>query len=462
MAQPSSPPLRAPHLAAAALRIEYLPLAAIRPAPRNARTHSPRQLRQIADSIARFGFTNPVLLDAEGMIVAGHGRLEGARLLGLERVPTLRLAHLGPAERRAYAIADNKLAENAGWDREVLALELRYVAELDLDFDFTVTGFETAEIDLLFEGPDAAPAAEPDTADAVPDPAEGPPVTRPGDLWRLGRHRLLCADATREDAYVRLMAGERARMVFTDPPYNVPIDGHVCGAGRIRHREFAMAAGEMSEQAFTGFLRTVLGHQARHSVDGAIHFVCMDWRHLGELLAAGRDVYGELKNLCVWNKSNAGMGTFYRSKHELILAFKHGAAPHVNTFGLGDRGRYRTNVWDYPGANAFGAERMAGLAMHPTVKPVALVADAIRDCSHRGEAVLDAFCGSGTTLVAAERSGRVGRAIEIDPAYVDVALRRWQALTGEAATLDGTGLAFDAVAAERATGHRPGETADAD
>lgn len=457
---PPEPPLQAPHLAGAALRIEHLPLAALRPAPRNPRTHSPRQLRQIADSIARFGFTNPVLLDAEGTIAAGHGRVAAARLLGLPSVPALRLHHLGEAERRAYALADNKLAENAGWDRTLLALELRYVAELDIDFDLSVTGFETAEIDLLFEGLDPA-AAEPDAADAVPEPSEGPPATRPGDLWRLGRHRLLCADATAADAYTCLMAGERARMAFTDPPYNVPIDGHVCGAGRIRHREFAMAAGEMSEQAFTGFLRTVLGHLARHSVDGAIHFVCMDWRHLGELLAAGRDVYGELKNLCVWNKSNAGMGSFYRSKHELVLAFKHGTALHVNTFGLGERGRYRTNVWDYPGVNAFGADRMAELAMHPTVKPVALVADAIRDCSHRGEAVLDAFSGSGTTLVAAERAGRVGRALEIDPAYVDVAVRRWQALTGEAATLADTGKAFDAVAAERTAAAQPRETTDA-
>lgn len=450
MPTPPEPPLQAPHLAGAALRIEHLPLAALRPAPRNARTPSPRQLRQIANSIQRFGFTNPVLLDAEGTIVAGNGRVAAARLLGLECVPTLRLDHLGEAERRAYALADNKLAENAGWDRKLLGLELQYVAELDITFDLTLTGFDTAEIDLLFEDLDPDTAAAADPADAPPEPAPGPPVSRPGDLWWLGRHRLLCADATQKQAFARLMAGEQARMVFTDPPYNVPIAGHVCGAGRVQHREFAMAAGEMDEQAFTGFLTTVLGHLARHSQDGSIHFVCMDWRHTGELLAAGRAVYSELKNLIVWNKSNAGMGSFYRSKYELVFAFKHGTAPHVNTFGLGQHGRYRSNVWDYPGVNSFRPERLEELRMHPTVKPVAMVADAIRDCSHRGDAVLDAFSGSGTTLLAAEQIGRIGYALEIDPAYVDTAIRRWQALTGEAATLAETGLAFDAVAAERA------------
>jgi DNA modification methylase len=439
--------LNAAHLSGAALHIEHLPLAALQPSPRNARTHSPKQIGQIADSIRRFGFINPVLLDAEGVIVAGHGRVAAARLLGLERVPTLRLDHLGEAERRAYAIADNKLAENAGWDGCLLALEMHYIAELDISLDLTLTGFETAEIDLLLESLD--PTGEADPADAPPEPVSGPPMTRPGDLWALGRHRLLCGDATRVTSYAQLMGEGRARMVFTDPPYNVPISGHVCGSGAIKHREFAMASGEMSEADFTGFLRTALGHLAHHSLDGAIHFVCMDWRHMGEILAAGRGVYSELKNLVVWNKTNAGMGSFYRSKHELVFAFKVGTAPHVNTFELGQHGRYRTNVWDYPGVNTLRPDRLEELAMHPTVKPVAMVADAIRDCSGRGEAVLDAFAGSGTTLIAAETTGRIGYGLEIDPAYVDTAIRRWQALTGEAARHAETGLTFDATAAER-------------
>jgi DNA modification methylase len=324
---------------------------------------------------------------------------------------------------------------------------MHYIAELDISLDLTLTGFETAEIDLLLESLD--PTGEADPADAPPEPVSGPPMTRPGDLWALGRHRLLCGDATRVTSYAQLMGEGRARMVFTDPPYNVPISGHVCGSGAIKHREFAMASGEMSEADFTGFLRTALGHLAHHSLDGAIHFVCMDWRHMGEILAAGRGVYSELKNLVVWNKTNAGMGSFYRSKHELVFAFKVGTAPHVNTFELGQHGRYRTNVWDYPGVNTLRPDRLEELAMHPTVKPVAMVADAIRDCSGRGEAVLDAFAGSGTTLIAAETTGRIGYGLEIDPAYVDTAIRRWQALTGEAARHAETGLTFDATAAER-------------
>jgi DNA modification methylase len=244
-------------------------------------------------------------------------------------------------------------------------------------------------------------------------------VTRMGDLWQLGRHRLICGDARKADDYDRLLAGETVDLIFTDPPYNVPIDGHVCGSGRIRHREFAMGVGEMSTSSFTDFLTETLGAAAKRCRDGAIAFVCMDWRHMNELLAAGQATFSELKNLCIWNKTNGGMGSFYRSKHELVFVFKVGTAPHVNSFGLGDTGRYRTNVWDYPGISSMGAGRMEDLAMHPTVKPTALVADAIRDCSLRGDIVLDIFGGSGTTLTAAETCGRSARLIEFDPAYCD-------------------------------------------
>jgi DNA modification methylase len=275
-------------------------------------------------------------------------------------------------------------------------------------------------------------ANEGDDVDRLPDIDEtAPPITRLGDLWLLGRHRLLCADATKAESYARLLAEEQAQMVFTDPPYNVPIDGHVCGLGSVKHAEFAMASGEMSETEFTGFLETVLGQLAAHSVNGAIHFVCMDWRHLYELLTAGRAVYSEIKNLCVWNKTNGGMGSLYRSKHELVAVFKAGKGPHINNVELGVHGRYRTNVWDYAGINTFGKDRDAELAMHPTVKPVALVEDAILDCSRRGGIVLDAFSGSGTTIIAAERSARRGFGLELDPKYVDATLKRFRALTGE-------------------------------
>jgi DNA modification methylase len=431
------------------LAIEPMGVARLRPYPRNARTHSRKQIRQIADSIQKFGFTNPVLIGDDDEIIAGHGRVEAAKLLGMQSVPTLRLSHLDAAQRRAYVIADNQLASNAGWDREVLAIELQALVELE--FDVEITGFSLAEVDLLF---DEARESSPDPEHAAENeilPLEDPrsAVARPGDLWLLDRHRLLCGDSREAASFHHLLQDERADLVFTDPPYNVPIDGHVCGLGRIRHREFAMGAGEMSSEAFTAFLQVTLGHAAASCRDGAIAFVCMDWRHMGELLTAGRAVFSELKNLCVWNKTNGGMGSFYRSKHELVFVFKVGAAAHTNTFGLGDTGRYRTNVWDCAGVNTLRPGRAEELAMHPTVKPVALVADAIKDCSRRGEIVLDPFAGSGTTLVAAEKTGRRARLIEFDPAYCDQILRRFEQVTGKQARLAATGQNFEAVAEER-------------
>jgi DNA modification methylase len=412
------------------LRVETVSVSTLKAYACNPRTHTKKQIRQIADSIRTFGWTNPILVDAEGGVIAGHGRLEAAKLLGIEHVPTIRLEDMSEAQKRAYVIADNRLAEIAGWDDDLLAVEFQALSEIDLDFDIEITGFETADIDSLIAGLNGA--NEGDDVDRLPDIDEtAPPITRLGDLWLLGRHRLLCADATKAESYARLLAEEQAQMVFTDPPYNVPIDGHVCGLGSVKHAEFAMASGEMSETEFTGFLETVLGQLAAHSVNGAIHFVCMDWRHLYELLTAGRAVYSEIKNLCVWNKTNGGMGSLYRSKHELVAVFKAGKGPHINNVELGVHGRYRTNVWDYAGINTFGKDRDAELAMHPTVKPVALVEDAILDCSRRGGIVLDAFSGSGTTIIAAERSARRGFGLELDPKYVDATLKRFRALTGE-------------------------------
>ncbi len=388
-------------------QIVMQPPGSLRPAPRNARTHSKKQIRQIANSIERFGFTNPVLVDETGSILAGHGRVAAAKLLGLAEVPVLCIGDLSPADRKAYLLADNKLALNAGWDQEVLALELQEL--IDLEFDVDLTGFALAEVDAILDGAaEADPAGADPVLDRLVEPA-GPAITRPGDIWLLGRHRLLCGDARSADDYAALMAGEVGGIVFTDPPYNVAIDGNVCGLGQVRHREFAMASGEMSSGQFTEFLATALQNMIQHVASGTILYVCMDWRHMRELCEAG-DICGlELKNLVVWNKTNGGMGAFYRSKHELIFVFKLGDAPHVNSFGLGETGRYRTNVWDYPGISSISAKRAEELAMHPTVKPVALVADALRDCSRRGDLVLDPFAGSGTTLIAAEKTGRRAR-----------------------------------------------------
>ena len=420
------------------------PVATLRPYAQNARTHSKRQVRQIATSIQRFGFTNPVLVSDEGEIIAGHGRVMAAQQLGMTEVPTLVLSHLSAAERRAYLLADNKLALNAGWDGEILAIELQGLIELD--FDLAATGFSLAEIDLVIDAAKESSPARRDGRDDKLPPVPEQPVSRHGDLWILDRHQLLCGDAREPEDYKRLLGEEQVDLVFTDPPYNVPIDGHVCGSGTIKHRDFAMASGEMSEAAFTVFLTESLGAMASVCRDGAIAFVCMDWRHMGELLAAGRAAFSELKNLCIWNKTNGGMGTFYRSKHELIFVWKVGTAPHTNTFGLGDTGRYRTNVWDYAGISSISKSRADELAMHPTVKPVAMVADAIRDCSKRRDIVLDAFGGSGSTLIAAHKCGRSARLIEYEPGYCDVIVQRWQQLTGKVAVRAEDGKAFDDIA----------------
>ena len=422
-------------------------ISALRPYKGNARNHSKKQVKQIAASIARFGFTNPVLVTDDGEIIAGHGRVEAASTLGWKRVPTLALSHLSDADRRAYVLADNKLALNAGWDREILAIELQGL--VDLEFDVELTGFSLAEIDLVL---DEAGEADPDGNDAPEDilpVVSGPAVTRGGDLWELGRHRLLCGDTRDAAGMDRLMSGERADLVFTDPPYNVAIDGNVCGLGSVKHREFAFAIGEMSGAQFTVFLTDTLSNISRVMRDGAIAFVCMDWRHMGELITAGAIAFTELKNLVVWNKTNGGMGAFYRSKHELVFVFKQGTSEHTNSFGLGGTGRYRTNVWDYAGISSIGAGRAEELAMHPTVKPVSLIADAIRDCSRRGEIVLDGFGGSGSTLIAAEKTGRCARLIEYDPSYCDTIVKRWEAATGKRARLAPTEERFDDVAESR-------------
>jgi DNA modification methylase len=410
--------MRPPH-------IEMIAPQALRPWAKNARTHSKKQLKQIADSIRTFGFTNPVLVDRENTILAGHGRVEAAKLIGMDAVPCVRLENMSPEQKRAYVLADNKLALNAGWDEELLAEELKALLCADIDFDVEITGFSVSEIDSLVEGLIPEEPGDPD--DDVSPGANVPQQVRPGDVWQLGPHRLICGDALDPATVSALMAGEKAEMVFTDPPYNVPIDGHVGGSGSVKHREFAMASGEMTRAEFTAFLRRAFENLVAHSTDGAIHFICMDWRHMAEMLNAGEEVYTELKNLIVWAKDNGGMGTFYRSRHELIFAFKNGTAPHINSFELGQHGRYRTNVWQYKGVNTLKAGRMEELALHPTVKPVQMVADAIKDVSRRGAIVLDVFGGSGSTLIAAHKTGRRAYLSELDPIYCDRIIARWEA-----------------------------------
>lgn len=432
----------------AALAVSLRAVRDLRMDPRNPRAHSKHQIRQIARSIEAFGFNVPILIDGRDNVIAGHGRVMACALLGRTEAPTIRLDHLTPAQARAFMVADNRLSENSTWNEQLLVEQLRDLSLEDLDFSIEATGFEMGEIDVKIESL-SAPAAEDDPGDLLPE--AGPAVSTLGDLWLLGAHRLYCGNALDGASFEIVMDGRQAAMVMTDAPYNVRIDGHVSGKGAVHHREFPMATGEMTKAEFTAFLTSVTQLLVRHSVDGSIHFLFIDWRHLHELLVAGYGAYTELKNLAVWVKHNGGMGSLYRSRHELVLVWKNGTAPHRNNVRLGEYGRYRDNVWNYPGANAFGRNGEEGdlAAMHPTVKPLALVADAILDCSARGEIILDPFLGSGTLMMAAERVGRIGYGMELDPLYVDLAIRRWQRYTGSQARHAASGLTFDELEAQR-------------
>ena len=428
--------------------LEWIEVSKLKPSPRNARTHTAKQIEQVARSINAFGFNSPIIADRDGNVIAGHCRLAAAKKLGWTTVPVIAVHDLSKAQVQAYAIADNQIALNAGWDYEILADSLGQL--LEMDFDTTLIGFEPFEIDCILVDARDASVESTGPEDEHPQPPDpGDVVVQLGDVWTLGRHRILCGDAKLIDDVAKLMGSDVATMAFVDPPYNVRIDGHVSGLGKVRHREFAEASGEMSSAEFTEFLTSSFVALAGACVNGAIIYACMDWRHLAEIIAAGDAVFSEQKNMCVWSKTNAGMGTFYRSQHEMVTVWKNGDAPHINNFGLGDKGRYRTNVWSYAGVNTFKRERMDELVSHPTVKPVALVADAIRDVSNRGDIVLDTFGGSGTTLIAAEKTGRVARLIELDPVYCEVTIRRWEKMTGKKATLGGGWKTFEQVAQER-------------
>jgi len=405
----------------------HVPVADCQPLGRATRKHSPKQVRKLTASLEKFGFVCPILIDAKGRVVAGWGLVLAARQLGLGAVPAVCLTDLSDPDLRMLRLALNRIAEDSTWDREMLGLEFCEIQTLEPQSELIISGFEMGEIDAsIGNGID-----QEDDLPLAPEPRAAP-VTRPGDVWHLGDHRVACGDALLPESYGKVLGTDKAEMSFSDPPYNLRI-ADVSGLGATKHTEFAMASGEMSSAEFEAFLQTSFRHAANWSQNGAIHFVCMDWRHLSEVSAAGRGVYSELKNLCIWNKTNAGMGTLYRGKHELIFVFKVGKQPHINNVALGRYGRNRPNVWDYFGQNTLSGTTKSKLALHPTVKPVALVADAICDCSNRGGLILDPFGGAGTTLIAAERTGRRARLIELDPGYVDVIVERWQRLTGRTA-----------------------------
>ncbi|MGY3234455.1 MULTISPECIES: site-specific DNA-methyltransferase [unclassified Bradyrhizobium] len=427
------------------VQIEYRAVADLVLDSRNPRQHSQSQVNQLADSICEFGFVMPVVVDHDGQVVIGHGRVLAAKKLAMPRIPVVAVRHLSAAQLKALRIADNKLAQNSHWDEELLGESLLELQSLEREFDLSITGFSLPEIDLAIQKLSDPVITDPD--DDVGSET-GVAVCRPGDIWELGPHRIHCGDATTEVAFASLMKEELAHIVFTDPPYNVRIDGHASGKGKVRHREFAQGAGEFSRDEFVEFLTKVCTQLKVQTTNGSIHFVCMDWKHLDELLTAGRAVYSELKNIVVWAKSNAGMGSLYRSQHELICVFKSGSDPHVNNVKLGKNGRNRTNVWEYASASTQTRKGNNVLKLHPTVKPVSMVMDALLDCSNRGDLVLDCFLGSGTTLLAAERTGRICRAIELDPLYVDTAIRQWQNFTGSTAIRMSDGKLFGEMEAE--------------
>jgi len=417
------------------LSIEYRPPADLKPPRRALRTDSKRAKERIKHSIRDFGFLIAVVVDANGRIIVGHRRWVAAKEIGLPMIPVVEVSHLSEEQLRTFTILDNKLCEDGEWDLDALRVEFDELSLID-NFNFEDTGFSTAEFDNLLTAPSTDMEGH-QAEDEVPEAAPRA-VTRPGDIWVMGEHRLICGNSLEEQTFDRLLGKERAQMIFSDSPYNLSART----ISRKHSQGFAMASGEMPVAGFARFLATSFGLLARFSVDGSIHFQCMDFRHIREMLEAGYGVYSELKNLVVWKKHSAGMGSFYRSQHELVFVWKNGTAPHINNFGLGQTGRHRSNVWDYRGNAGFHSERDDELACHATVKPWSMVADAIRDCSKPGGIILDPFGGSGTTAIAAERTRRKARLIELDPIYCDVAVRRWEKLTDKEAVLARTGETF--------------------
>ena len=426
-------------------QIEHISISTLHSSKQRARKHSAAKLEKLARNIQTFGFVLPVLIDENDQVIAGYARVMAANdHLGITSVPAVRISHLNDAEKKAYSIADNQLTLDAEWDLNVL--QQLTIDISDAGLDIALTGFSQDELNALLD-PLELPLLNADDNPSPPDDVDI--VTLPGDIWLLGKHKVMCADSTQQSSYTKLLGDQQARMVISDLPYNLKVQGMISGLGKNQHAEFQMASGEMSEAEFTTFLSSTFEILVNNTSDGSIHFHFMDWRHIHEITVAGRTHYSELKNLCVWNKSNAGMGSLYRSKHELIFVYKSGQAPHINNIKLGKHGRYRTNVLDYPGANAFGPERDEHLAAHPTVKPVQLVADLMLDCSRRGDLILDPFLGSGTTVLAAQQTGRVAVGIEIEPRYVDVTIQRYETMTGKKVTHAETGLTFDDLRTQR-------------
>lgn len=440
------------HLQLLDLQIERVPIGTIKDNPLNPRLHPARQVKALARSINEFGFVVPVLIDKDGMLIAGHGRVEAARTLKLETVPAVRIEHLTPAQQRALMLADNKLTDMSAFDEGLLAENFKLLEVEGLKLDLEVSGFTIPEIDMLLTKPQ--PADKPDPDDEMEAPGKEPPINRVGDFWQLGTHRLACGSALDPEVWKQLMGGEKAVMSISDVPYNLKIRGNVSGLGKIKHDEFVMASGEMDRDEFTDFLETAFRLIAQHSVPGSMHFAFIDWKHLGEMQAAGEAAFTELKNVIIWDKAcggpGGGMGSLYRSAHEMIFLWKAGRAKHINNVELGKWGRTRSNIFRYPAIKGFRhSDEGDLLALHATPKPVRLIADAMLDVSKRGDLVIDAFLGSGTAIIAAERVGRRCNGCELDPKFADVIIKRFERHSGEQAVHIPTGRTFAEIAEER-------------
>lgn len=424
--------------------ITLRPISELIPNPANARKHTKSQILALAAGIRELGFNAPILADKNSVIIAGHARVEAAKLVGLTEVPVVFLNHLSEVQAKAYMLADNKLCDRSSWDEGRLAVQLKELADLAIDFDLEISGFELPEIDFRIQSLESV-----DSVDRLDhfQLTSGKPAAALGDMWHLGHHRIFCGNALEEDAYANLLSDGKAAAVFTDPPYNVKIDGNAAGHGKTSYREFPMAVGEMSEAQFTTFLTTALSNACSNARSGALIYACMDWRHTSEMLGAAKAADLQFINLCVWVKPNGRLGSFYKSRHELVFVFKNGKEALQNNIQLGRFGRNRTNVWNYATVDIFG-RKAADEEPHPTVKPLLMVSDAILDCTQRNDIVLDPFLGSGTTLLAAERTGRRCCGIELDPLYIDTAIERWQRMTGRKAH-NQLGESFDFLKSRR-------------
>lgn len=413
------------------LKITYRSISDLSENTRNPRVHSEVQLKKLEKSINEFGVSIPIVVDENSSIISGNAVFRVAKRLGHTTIPTVAVEHLTPSQRKAFAIAINRIAEDAEWDNTILKADFEIL--LENHFDLSTTGFETGEIDVIILDIDGKGEEQDESEDKLPDESEIPERVKAGDLWQLGNHKMICGDSLKDAVLRALTGGQKAKMIFADFPYNVKVNGHICESGK--HAEFAMASGEMKDPEFTKFLNSSMLNMVNYSMNGSIHFLCMDWRHAKNMLDAAEGLYSELKNICVWDKGSGGMGSLYRSQHELIFVFKNGKASHINNVQLGQHGRYRTNVWRYPGVRASNPDSLEDLKLHPTVKNLAMVADAILDCSNPNDIILDTFAGSGTTLLAAEKVNRIACVVEYEPHYCDIILYRWEKLTGKTAEL---------------------------